>query len=129
MLVTLEDWILFSPVVQKKFNNLVETKFPENNLSLVLLKRFPLTVLSCKEFEEFAVVLRSTGIAYFFDKRFDKKYENWMVDGILSEAFPNVPRFDHTIYEARWKHFSALITKNWKPQIREKFLQSSLYQP
>lgn len=88
LVVTLEDWILFGPVVKSLLDGEVRAKMLEAGLEISILQTMPYCVMSAAEFESACPVWAVVGIREFFERRHHPEYVEWLVQDMACDAFP-----------------------------------------
>ncbi|CAM5378222.1 hypothetical protein [Eoetvoesiella caeni] len=79
LLVTLEDWMLFSYVAAEGLHTKVQERLLAAGIDLDLLTRVPYTVASAADFEVICCAIGKVGINRFFSKKTDTAHASWLV--------------------------------------------------
>lgn len=127
MIVTLEDWVIFSPAIRAQFNDLLKLAMIDNEKLLNLSARYPVTIASCQEFEELLIVIRSCGIEKFFKARSHPDFDNWMLSAFMQSAFPTIQRMDREVVSAKWRELLVRFTARWEPQHQKSLLEIPVF--
>ena len=112
IILTLEDWFLFSPTVQDDLERLVRAKLNEAALNESILSTIPYTITSIAEMETAAQVIASVGISQIMTKKIDEKYRRWSLLPYLRDEFPIEFRKSHSrIFADEWKKLGLPIVR------------------
>jgi hypothetical protein len=87
LVLTLEDWFIFSPRVQGMLKDHVRRLLTERCISLKVLERLPYTIASANEFEILSQVIGQVGIASVMAKKTERETESWTWIPFLNEYF------------------------------------------
>lgn len=88
VVVTLEDWILFSPLAHSIIKGSVEKRLISSGLSQSLIAEIPYHVISSSTLQHCVASLKSTSISDVFSGIDNPKYDGWSFDSYLHAAFP-----------------------------------------
>lgn len=86
LIVTLEDWNLFSPIASKALRSLVEQKLAAKRLQPSLASSIPYVVVSVRDLPDLTHAMAEHGIACLLDQKCDEKYEQYLVSSFLEET-------------------------------------------
>lgn len=104
LILTLEDWFIFAPMIIDKINKLVIEGLQENNIPPNVLQSMPYTIASIEEFEFAAQVINEVGIQNFLQAKTTENYKTWSLLSFAStkfkEHFEKVPKY---LFEEDWK--------------------------
>lgn len=117
IIVTLEDWILFSPTIRKRFHSHLEALLIKSNIDPQIMTDSPMTITSCQEFEELIALIGTVGIQEIFEKKSSRCYEDWMVETFVREAFPESTLVHAETVTRKWNDFHKLLRVNWKARM------------
>jgi len=126
IIVTLEDWVIFSPVIRAQFNDLLKLAMAGNDELLSLSENYPITIASCQEFEDLLIIIRSCGIENFFKARSNPDFDNWMLSTFMQSAFPAIHRMDREVVSTKWRDLLVRLTARWEPQHQKSLLEISV---
>jgi hypothetical protein len=87
LIVTLEDWFIFTPEIVRPLNELIVDGLKEAGLNADLLEKQPYTVASIQEFEMTGQIIEKISIEKFFSKKTDKEHRSWSVSPFSSQYF------------------------------------------
>ncbi|MBF23290.1 MAG: hypothetical protein CML18_06695 [Pusillimonas sp.] len=79
LLVTLEDWMLFSNFSYDRLRSRVKERLLSAGLNSSLLDEIPYTIASAAEFEMICCAIRDVGINHFFSMKTDAAHASWLV--------------------------------------------------
>lgn len=88
LILTLEDWYLFSPNIVEMLTKEIHIQFDTLGLDKTILDKYPYTILSIDSFEEIANLIARVGINKFFQKKTSEEFNKWDVIGFCNEAYP-----------------------------------------
>jgi hypothetical protein len=86
LVVTLEDWVLFSPTASSTLLKLVEEKVIANGLPLSILQAIPYTVLSVRDLPDLMAACEDEGIEAVMEEKNSDKFRPYMISGFLSDT-------------------------------------------
>lgn len=89
MVVTLEDWYLFSPRITEALDAEVLALLQANSIDAAVLTEMPFTVVSADELEVGAQVIGMVGVADVLSKTTASNRRFWAVHSVLREHFPD----------------------------------------
>lgn len=90
LVVSIEDWFLFSPLLQQQLREIVEVKIRSAGLCVTLLNSKPFTFVSARELETGGEIIRSVGIDAFFRAKTSDEYRDYLLLECARQAFPGV---------------------------------------
>lgn len=99
LVVTFEDWNLFSPIASESLKSLVEQKLCAKRLEKSLLSTSPYIVVSVRDLPNLTNAMAHEGIAPVLTRKCEDRYEQYLVSSFLSECKYNVDRAD-TLFKA-----------------------------
>lgn len=103
LVVTLEDWFLFSPLPQNLLKEAVISRMHKVGLDLALMESMPYAVASAREFERFSGIINEAGIQKFFMGKRAAEYPQWMWEEYARAKFPSAKRVNlHTLFRNDW---------------------------
>ena len=88
LVVSIEDWFLFSPLLQQQLRGIVKAKLGSAGLSQALLTSKPFTFVSARELENGGEIIRSVGIDAFFRAKTSDEYRDFLLLEFARQAFP-----------------------------------------
>lgn len=88
LVVTLEDWHLFSPIASKMLRSMVADKLASAGLPESMLDEIPYYVCSIEELEQLISVLHGREFREVLDGLADEQYRGWMVGTYLRNSYP-----------------------------------------
>jgi hypothetical protein len=86
LIVTLEDWNLFSPIASDALRSLVEQKLIGRHLQPSLMSTTPYVVVSVRDLPDLTHAMAEQGIARLLDEKCGQKYEQYLVSSFLEET-------------------------------------------
>jgi hypothetical protein len=87
MIVTLENWYPLGQLFSDELERAIVARCKDSGISADLIKEMPYTIASVEEFEAAAQIIAKVGCKKFFSEKGDKKYEGWMLEGYMNDAF------------------------------------------
>jgi hypothetical protein len=103
LILTLEDWFLFTPPVVNILNNHVYRLLIEQSVSERVLIDMPFTAASAHDFEVASQIIAQVGIATLMGKKTSPEERNWSLRPFLRQHFPNeMKQINWRIFEADW---------------------------
>lgn len=88
LVVSIEDWFLFSPLLQQQLRDIVKAKLGPAGLCEALLTSKPFTFVSARELENGGEIIRSVGIDAFFRAKTSDEYRDYLLLEFARQAFP-----------------------------------------
>jgi len=88
MVVTLEDWYLFSPHITKMLEDRIVHGLTDQSIDAAVLETMPFMIVSANELELGAQVIAQASIAAVLSKAASSNRRFWALHGILAEDFP-----------------------------------------
>lgn len=88
LVVTLEDWWLFTSSIHRRLNQLLEEHFVAEGLDLALLDAMPFTIASVDELEQALIAIAEEGVLPFFKTKTDQEHREWAVSPFTSHQYP-----------------------------------------
>lgn len=92
LVITLEDWYISTEPVLDMLEAAVMEKLQEASLSPNLLDKWPYGIISAREFEEVASIVREVGVKQFFLEKNTAKYRAYFWIQYARENFPSCIR-------------------------------------
>lgn len=86
LVVTLEDWVIFSPVAVTEVRKLSEHQLQSKNLNPDLLDRYPFTIISLAELPNLLAAIAKEGIEAVFRSKASDRYSNHMMSAFLRDS-------------------------------------------
>ncbi|WP_420992379.1 hypothetical protein ACKI2N_030245 [Cupriavidus sp. 30B13] len=112
LIVTLEDWYLFSPTVHSKLREQVEQRLKQAGLSESLVFTMPYSVTSIDEFERVGKIIARTDIDKLFSLKTQEKYQSWHFSGFTSEFFTSEHGSYKHLFRNEWDALLADFEAN-----------------
>lgn len=91
LIVTLEDWWLFTPSIHRRLSDLIDERFEDAGLEKTLLADMPFTIASINELEIALTVIAEDGILPFFEAKTNAENREWAVSPFTSHNYPQRP--------------------------------------
>ncbi len=85
VVVTLEDWLLFSPTTCAELDSLVVEGLVREKMTPDLLEQSPYTVASCDELERLLLVVNETSVASVLGRKTKLQHRHTMLKGYLHQ--------------------------------------------
>lgn len=103
IILTLEDWFIFSPQVVGILNDHVRRLFHEKSIPENILTGMPFTIASAHEFEAASQVIAQIGIATLMRKKTSPEHRSWSLLPFMRDHFTNEMKgVNWTMFEADW---------------------------
>lgn len=103
MVLTLEDWFIFSPRIIENLNNHVRRLLGEHGISEQVLTEMPFTTASAHEFEVASQIIAQVGINGLMGKKTSVEQRSWSLLPFMSDTFSaEMKQVNWTIFEADW---------------------------
>lgn len=114
VIVTLEEWLIFSPRIIDQLNKFVSEGLLENNIQDNYLEDMPYTIASIDAFEYAAQIVNQVGIGDFFQLKTEKNNRSTMLQLFAHEKFKelrkNVPQI---LFKEDWERMMPIaLQKN-----------------
>lgn len=123
LVITLEDWFLFSPPIVNRLNEKVMLGLIKASIDENVLETMPYTVASIDEFELVSQVIASVGIQHFFSKKTSITNRGIMLRPFTWTAFETeFKNANHQLFESDWHRLIPSMAKGWVPEIRPEIL-------
>lgn len=90
LVVTLEDWILFSPLAVDALQRTVEARLAEKNLPITLLTDVPYVVAPVRDLPALTHAMAARGCAPLLSKKCDPSYKQYLMSSFLNETEPGL---------------------------------------
>ncbi len=87
LILTMEDWFIFSPHIDDLLNSQVKRLLGEAGFDLSLLDEMPFTITSAHEFEIAIQIIGEVGIAKVMALKTKGHHRTWGLAAVLAEAF------------------------------------------
>lgn len=89
LILTMEDWFIFSPQVDQMLNSEVKRLLCKDGLDLSLLDEMPFTIASAHEFEIGIQIIAEVGIAKVMAIKTRGEHRTWGLVAVLASAYSN----------------------------------------
>ncbi|HEX3653011.1 MAG TPA: hypothetical protein VHU18_09340 [Rhizomicrobium sp.] len=89
MILTLEDWFIFSPRVRELLQNNLRLLAAKEGLDERAVMQMPYTVASASEFEVACQIIAQVGIAPLMQNKLENETNWWLLLPFLRQHFPN----------------------------------------
>lgn len=90
LVVSIEDWFLFSPLLQQQLRDIVKARLRSAGLCETCLIRKPFTFVSARELEIGGEIIRSVGIEEFFRAKTSDEYRDYLLLEFARQVYPGV---------------------------------------
>jgi hypothetical protein len=87
LILTMEDWFIFSPRIDELLNSEVTRLFSECGLDLSFLERMPFTIASAHEFEIAIQIIAEVGISKVMAAKAKGEHRTWGLAAFLGTTF------------------------------------------
>lgn len=87
VIITLEDWALFTGPVVKVLTEIIAEKLEAEGLSQNLYQERPYTIISSRHFDAHCQNIAEIGINKVFAKKTESRFREWELDGFLRSEF------------------------------------------
>lgn len=85
VVVTLEDWLLFSPMTCATLDALILECLVREKMNPELLEQSPYTITSCEELERLLLVVNATSVASVLEEKTKLQHRHTMLKGYLHQ--------------------------------------------
>ena len=103
LILTLEEWFIFSPSVVDILNKHVRRLLHERGVSEQVLTDMPFTIASAHEFEAASQVIAQVGVDALMSKKTSLEQRSWALLQFMRGHFADeMKRVNWTIFEADW---------------------------
>lgn len=107
LVVTLEDWWLFTPSIHRRLRRLIGERFEAEQLDIELLTDMPFTIASIDEVELALTVVAEEGILPFFTLKTSDEHREWAVSPFTSHQYPERPaEARRELFEEGWQELA-----------------------
>jgi len=121
VVVTLEDWYLFSPPVYQLLRAHVVKGLANAGIDEDILQRSPYTITSITEFEGVASVIAAVGIGPFFEKKYAAEYANWAIEPVAQACFSTEWRKPRALlFRDEWDRLIPEMAKAWDAEFLQR---------
>lgn len=121
LVVTLENWYLFSPSVKLDLNHLVASKLLDAGLDTKLVQELPFTIASCQEYEWLILAIRKNGINSLLQPKVDDTHFDWMLAPFLQTYFGHdIGSSTAEAYAKPWKDLLLAASDSWSPWAKQR---------
>jgi len=108
LILTLENWFIFSPSVVDILNNQVDRLLHERDVSEQVLTDMPFTIASAHEFEAASQVIAQVGVDALMSKKTSLEQRSWSLLQFMRDHFADeIERVNWMIFEADWNRLLA----------------------
>lgn len=107
LIVTLEDWMLFSNIAAEELRIKVQEKLVKSGVGLELLERVPYTVANAAEFEMICCAMHKDGIDRFFSRKTDATHASWLVSTYTKTFYKGASHQSRRLFHAELRAFFA----------------------
>jgi hypothetical protein len=105
LVLTLDDWFIFSPRVDEMLNLHIRRLLTEAGIALEVLAEMPFTVASAHEFEITSQVIAQIGISPLMSKKTVEEQRSWSLLPFVQTNFSNEMRHvNRRLFEEEWGH-------------------------
>lgn len=117
VVVTLEDWLLFSPKSWAEFDALVKECLLSEKMSLDLLEQSPFTIASCAELEQLLLVINESSVGSVMEEKTKPQHRQTMLKGYLTQYHQEELRSVYpSAYSEKFDIFHQRMIKAWHPK-------------
>jgi hypothetical protein len=104
IIVTLEDWWIFSPPIIKIIDASIHTKMAKAGVPLKMLEEVPYIIASADEFEAAFQIMSGTGIAAYLGLKCTEEHRQQALSGFSTERFSEQLKATHRrLFEKDWR--------------------------
>lgn len=104
LILTLEDWFMFSPLVQDMLTEEVKRLLTEQGIAANLAEQIPFTIASAHELEIACQILTQTGIALPMTKKAAPESRMWSLLPFMNKHFrQEMERVNWMLFEDEWR--------------------------
>lgn len=125
ILVTLEDWLLFSPVIHNSLELLVKDQLTESKLSHGLLESMPYSVVSCDEYEHLLLAISQRSVDAVMADKIKPERRNLMMKAYLVEYHSDALAEMTGAYDEKFERFHQQMAASWSPEILDDVAYTS----
>jgi hypothetical protein len=117
VVVTLEDWLLFSPPTCATLDALVLEGLLKENMSADLVEQWPYTIASCNELEQLLLVVNETSVASVLENKTRPEHRHTMLKGYLRQFHRQQLRAAYpSAFSEKFDVFRRHMVDNWYPE-------------
>lgn len=117
IIVTMEDWQVFSPLLQDRIQKSVEHKLDLAGIGRNVLLDTPYILCSCEEFEIFCRVLGSYAIHEILSVTTSPQYKNWLFRTYLFERYSEtISNYSNKWFERDWENITNILLSRAAPK-------------
>lgn len=118
VIVTLEDWFLFSPIIWKDLKLLVNEHLAEAGLPLDLVETMPYTVVSSDECEQMLLAIGQESVSGIMGGKIKLECREVMMKAYLAQHHRDALNEVRGAYDGKFDRFHQQMTSSWLPAIR-----------
>jgi hypothetical protein len=112
VIVTLEDWWIFTPPIVNMLDESVTRRLAETGIDKSIVDRVPFTVASIDELEIGCQIMAETGIHPFLDVKLDAERRVWAVSPFSTASFPEqAKRVHRRLFADEFLSFGSGLTE------------------
>ena len=104
IILTLEDWFIFSPRVDQMLKKHLDRKLAETNIPNKILDEIPYTIASVNEFELGIQIVAQLGVFHVMNKKTSGDQRHWsFLPFVLSEFKEQMKNVNRYLFEDEWE--------------------------
>jgi hypothetical protein len=116
VVVTLEDWLLFSPPTCATLDALVLEGLVKENMPTDLVEQWPYTIASCNELEQLLLVANETSVASVMENKTKPEHRHTMLKGYLPQFHQEQLRAVYpSAFSEKFDLFKQHVIDTWYP--------------
>lgn len=97
IVVTLEDWILFSPVTHQRLDERIRARLATGALDQLLPARIPYCVCCAHEIEELVFAWAESSVQAVMSEKHDGERDRWLLGAFLHNNYPGTHQRAHEL--------------------------------
>lgn len=107
LIVTLEDWWIFSPPIIKILTDCIHVRLAKAGLSVALLDEMPYAIASTDEFETAVQIMSRTGIAAYLGLKRTPEHRDWALSAFSPGLFQTELNETHRqLFTEEWRQIA-----------------------
>lgn len=116
VVVTLEDWLLFSPPTCATLDALVLEGLVKENMPTDLVEQWPYTIASCNELEQLLLVVNERSVASVMENKTKPEHRHTMLKGYLPQFHQEQLRAVYpSAFSEKFDLFKQHVIDTWYP--------------
>ncbi|MEB1942382.1 hypothetical protein VDR83_10935 [Xanthomonas campestris pv. campestris] len=110
MIVTLEDWLLFSPASTEPLHDQVMSILDTKGISSDIVSEIPYEILSAAELQIASATFNSSTIQAIMSEKTSQKYGQWKVSSFLGNRYAEASARGKKVFQKEFEELGLAIT-------------------